>query len=55
MPLSPFAVLQTPSLGRRVAIWSHDDASGREWALLCLPTRKTRAPQSWDSRPVCSG
>lgn len=46
MQLSPFAVLQTPSLGQRVTIWSYD-ASDREWALLCLPTRKMRARQSW--------
>lgn len=46
MQLSPFAVLQAPSLGQCVAIWSLD-ASEREWALLCFPTRKMRARQSW--------
>lgn len=29
-----------------MTIWSYD-ASDREWALLCLPTRKMRARQSW--------
>lgn len=34
MQLSPFAVLQTPSLGQCVAIWSRD-ASERESGLCC--------------------